>query len=220
MFVVNNINSFDLNNLSYDVPTNKFIQYGTDADNCLKVVQLFNDGNGNLIQMPNGDVALNHKDVVLKVAKFLADYVFHIQHLRENAKTIACKHAMRGTAGLLAHVVNDYLVKELPSVRDNLLQGSDVDIKFQWEIQPERFLNYGNVKVLEYMDDNEYFNIDPIEDVRFTERTNARYWEKLSEIGYDESLGVLTKREIHDLYADVLGVGKLQPDRESSFDDV
>ena len=170
--------------------------------------------------MPNGDVALNHRDVVLRVAKFLADYVFHIQHLRENAKTIACKHAMRGTAGLLAHVVNDYLVKELPSVRDNLLQGSDADIKFQWEIQPDKFLNYGNVKVLEYMDDNEYFNIDPVEDVRFTERTNARYWEKLSEIGYDESLGVLTKREIHDLYANVLGIGKLQPDRESSFDDV
>ena len=37
MFVVNNLNSFDLSNLSYDIPTNKFIQYGTGYDNCLKV---------------------------------------------------------------------------------------------------------------------------------------------------------------------------------------
>ena len=37
MFVVNNLNSLDLSNLSYDIPTNKFIQYGTGSDNCLKV---------------------------------------------------------------------------------------------------------------------------------------------------------------------------------------
>lgn len=33
------------------------------------------------------------------------------------------------------------------------------------------------------MDDNEYFNIDPEADVRFTERTNERYWERLEGMG-------------------------------------
>lgn len=144
--------------------------------------------------------------------------------MRENLKTIAIKHAMRGTAGLLAHVVNDYLVKELPDVRDRAWADSGEDapakMKFGWEIEPEKFLNYGNVKVLEYMDDNEYFNIEPEADVRFTERSNARYWEKLEGMGDDDTLGVLTKAEIRDLYRNQLGMGRLQRDMPRSYDDV
>lgn len=43
MFIVNNLNSFRLNGLTYDISTNKFIQTGIDA-NCLRVVNIFNDG--------------------------------------------------------------------------------------------------------------------------------------------------------------------------------
>ena len=84
---------------------------------------------------------------------------------------------MRGTAALLVHVVNDYLLKELPVIRDNMTQSKDgLDFKFQWEID-DGFNNHGNVHVVEYEDDNEYFNIDPSGDVRYASRTNARYWE-------------------------------------------
>ena len=119
-----------------------------------------------------GNVVLNRKDVVLEVAKFLCDYAFNIQFMRENIKTVATKHAMRGTAGLLIHIVNDYLIKELPLVKERIIAEDDlergIDIKFGWESQPDKYLNYGNVTVLEYMDDNEYFNIEPEADVRFT----------------------------------------------------
>ena len=67
------------------------------------------------------------------------------------------------------------------------------DLKFGWESQPDKFRNYGNVHVIEYHDDNEYFNIDPEADVRFTERTNARYWEALYGMSDEDTLGVLTK---------------------------
>ena len=84
---------------------------------------------------------------------------------------------MRGTGALLVHIVNDFLIKELPIVRDMMYDGvTDEPVKFMWETN-EHFRNYGNVKVLEYEDDNEYFNIDPDRDVRFTQRTNDRYWE-------------------------------------------
>ena len=131
------------------------------------------------------------------MAAFLCDYVFHIQSIRENMKTISQKHAMRGTGALLVHIVNDYLMKELPLVRDMLTYGTEDEtvrdrLKFGWELN-ESFRNYGNVKLLEYMDDNEYFNIDPEADVRYTDRTNARYWEQLEGLGYSDSLGVLTK---------------------------
>lgn len=113
---------------------------------------------------------------------------------------------MRGTGALLVHIVNDYLIKELPVVRnmmvDSIRENDDDDIavkrmlkkklKFTWETD-QQFNNYGNVKVLEYEDDNEYFNIEPVKDVRFTERTNARYWEQLEGMGYGDTLGVLTK---------------------------
>lgn len=33
---------------------------------------------------------------------------------------------MRGTGALLVHIVNDYLIKELPVVRDMAMEGSDV----------------------------------------------------------------------------------------------
>ena len=135
----------------------------------------------------NGEVALSN-EIMMKVSWFLCDYVFLVQDIRENMKTIALKHAMRGSGALLAHVVNDYLIKELPKVRD--LVGSD--LKFGWE-SDNGFRNYANVKILEYEDDNEYFNIEPEKDVRFTERTNARYWEQLYGMGDDDSLGVLTK---------------------------
>jgi hypothetical protein len=129
----------------------------------------------------------------MRVAKFLKDYALHVLNIRENIKTIAQKHAMRGTGALLVHIVNDYLIKELPIVRDMMYYGKDEDtVKFLWETD-NRFRNYGNVKILEYEDDNEYFNIEPTKDVRFTERTNERYWEKLEGMGYDDSLGVLTK---------------------------
>jgi len=61
-----------------------------------------------------------------------------------------------------------------------------------WETEP-KFRKYGNVRVVEYEDDNEYFNIEPELDVRFTERTNARYWEMLEGMSDDDTLGVLTK---------------------------
>ena len=117
---------------------------------------------------------------------------------------------MRGSHALLAHIVNDYLIKELPVVRDMLGESTSTTsaVKFMWEID-SNFNNYGNVKVLEYEDDNEYFNIDPSNDVRFTERTNARYWEQLEGMSDDDSLGVLTKGQIKDFYRNVLGMGVL-----------
>jgi hypothetical protein len=44
MFVMNNINSFDMVNLSYDPITNKFIRIGSDENECLRVVKIFNEG--------------------------------------------------------------------------------------------------------------------------------------------------------------------------------
>lgn len=160
-------------------------------------------------------------ELILKVAKFLCDFVFGIQGIRENIKTIAQKHAMRGTGALIVHLVNDYLIKELPLIRDRLNygMGGGIDFKFGWEIEP-KYNHYVNASVVEYEDDNEYFNIDPENDVRFTERTNARYWEKLEGMGYDDTLGVLTKGQISDFYRDVLGMGRLQPRKPSDYDDI
>ena len=222
MFVMNNLNNFDFNNLSYDQSSNKFIQTRTDGKNCLRVVEIFHEGD-HIVEDAQGNVVLDKKNIVFKVAKFLCDYVFNIQFMRENIKTVATKHAMRGTAGLLVHIVNDYLIKELPTVKERIM-GDDLDkfpdFKFGWESQPDKFLNYGNVTVVEYDDDNEYFNIEPEEDVRFTERTNARYWEKLSGMGDDDTLGVLTKAQIRDFYRNTLGMGYLQPKKPRNYDDV
>ena len=126
MFVMNNLKYFDLNTLSYDQSSNKFIQTSTEEEKCLRVVELFYDEKSQrLVEDAQGNVVLNHKDVVFKVAKFLCDYVFNIQFMRENIKTVATKHAMRGTAGLLVHIVNDYLIRELPIVKERLVKEED-----------------------------------------------------------------------------------------------
>lgn len=70
-----------------------------------------------MIEDNSGHLVIND-DIMDKVSRFLCDYVFHIQAIRENIKTISQKHAMRGTGALLVHIVNDYLIKELPVVRD------------------------------------------------------------------------------------------------------
>ena len=192
MFVMNNIQSFNMTGLTYDISSNKFIQTGDGSPDCLRVVKIFNQ-NGNVVSDDAGNVVLD-SNILLKVAMFLCDFVFHIQETRENIKTIAHKHAMRGSGALLVHIVNDFLIKELPIVRDMVQeQNPDLpELKFLWEINP-KFNNYGNVKVLEYDDDNEYFNIDPSKDVKFTARTNARYWEQLDGLSDSDSLGVITK---------------------------
>lgn len=126
MFIVNNLNSFRLNGLTYDIATNKFIQTGIDA-NCLRVVNIFNNGK-HVVEDWDGKIVIND-EIMDRVSKFLCDYVFHIQAIRENIKTISQKHAMRGTGALLVHIVNDYLIKELPVVRD--LVYDEVDGKLE-----------------------------------------------------------------------------------------
>lgn len=220
MYIMNNIRSFDLNVLSYDIASNKFVQTESIEDQ-VRSIDIFRNGN-QLVQNQDGSVALD-VGMLDKVSQFLCDYVFYLQGIRENIKTISQKHAMRGTGALLIHMVNDYLLKELPVVRDNL-EGQFPDgtrkFSFGWE-EDNRFYNYGNVKVLEYEDDNEYFNIEPTQDVRFTERTNERYWEKIGGLqGYDDSLGVLTRGQIRDFYRNALGMGRLQPNAPSEHDDI
>ena len=75
MFVWNNLNLFNSGGLSYDISSNKFIQY-SQKDNCLKVVKLFSNG-GNLISDDSGRIVLN-ENLILQVAEFLCEYVFHI----------------------------------------------------------------------------------------------------------------------------------------------
>ena len=70
------------------------------------------------------------------------------------------------------------------------------------------------------MDDNEYFNIEPEGDVQLTQRTNARYWEKLARMSDEDTLGVLSKAQIRDFYRNALGMGRLQPKQPSNYDDI
>ena len=160
MFVMNNLNSFNLEHeLTYDIVSNKFIQL-SNKGSCMRVVDMFNWGDS-LVQDSKGEIVLNHT-TLLRVSDFLCKYVFHLQAIRENVKTMCQKHAMRGTGALLLHVVNDYLMKELPTVRDMMCQDEedpDAVPHFLWDTDPQ-FRNYANAKILEYEDDNEYFNID------------------------------------------------------------
>jgi hypothetical protein len=221
MFVMNNLDSFN-NEMTYATQSNKFVQELSSDKGCTRVVQIFCKNGKHVVEdVSTGKVAIDY-NMILKVAKFLAKYVFNIQMVRENMKTISQKHAIRGTSALLVHMVNDYLVKELPNVRDFLLEQDESNValpplKFGWDIGGQ-FRNHGNVKVLEYEDDNEYFNIEPTEDVRFTERTNARYWEQLEGMDYGDSIGVFTKGQIRQFYKDVLGMGRLQPQKPSDYD--
>ena len=222
MFVMNNLNSFNImDELTYDISSNKFLHTGSeDYKNCTRVAKIFKNGS-NIVQADDGEVAID-TDILSKVSEFIKDFVFHIQEIRENVKTIAQKHAMRGTGALLVHMVNDYLIKELPRVRDMLCEGVEENIPmFQWELD-NQFKNYGNATVLEYEDDNEYFNIEPVEtvDVTFSDSTNERYWEKLNGMEYDDTLGVFTKRQIRDFYRDTLGMKILQPKKPNDYDDI
>lgn len=53
----------------------------------MKVVQLFSDGES-LVEDGAGNVVVN-SDVLDSVSGFLCDFVFHLQEVRENLKTIA-----------------------------------------------------------------------------------------------------------------------------------
>lgn len=75
MFVMNNLKSFNMEGLTYDIYSNKFIQLGQTA-NCLRAVNIFNEGDC-VVRNDDGSVSIN-RDIVWRVAKFLCDYSFHI----------------------------------------------------------------------------------------------------------------------------------------------
>ena len=50
-------------------------------------MSIFRNGD-NLVSNPDGSVALD-SDILDKVSQFLCDYVFYLQGIRENIKTIA-----------------------------------------------------------------------------------------------------------------------------------
>lgn len=207
--------SLGLSNLSYETSMNRFSSAGSDGHST-KAMQIFLQ-DGCLVRNAQGEVALN-QGLLISVAGFLRDFARHVQEVRENVKTIAQKHAMRGTGALVVHLVNDYLQKELPAIRDSVV-GDSGSLPLGWEEQT-RYANHGNVQLLEYEDDNEYFNIEPTADVVGSDSLNSRYWEQLEGLADDDSLGVLTKGQIADFYRNVLGMGRLQPKRPSDYDDV
>lgn len=214
VFVSNNLRNFrNIDHASYSLSDNSFFEkfdYDASNGNNIGIIDIFREGDDIVVSSKTGELIVN-SDIVLKVSDFLMQYSFNILNIRENMKTISQKHAMRGTGALLSHVVNDYLIKELPVIRDMISDDDSEDNKlmFGWEVEPSKYNNYCNVSILEYEDDNEYFNIDPENDVMFTPDTNERYWEKLPYIDSDQSLGVLTKQDIRNFYKNTLGIGEL-----------
>jgi hypothetical protein len=56
--------------------------------------------------------------------------------------------------------------------------------------------------------------------VKFTARTNARYWEELEGMEDSDQIGVFTKKQIKDFYRDMLGMGRIDERKPMEYDDV
>lgn len=167
-------NSYDLED--YDISTSKYVIYDktNDSDSLLKTL----DG-----------VWSVDEGIVMKVAEWLSDYCFEINHVRERMKTKCQKNMMCGTKKLMVDMIREYLLEKIDS---------DTWKNFKNTTMFAAGLNKGfDVTVVEYADSTEYFNIhNSADSIDKNENSlNSRYWES----NYDDG-ATFTGEETMEFY--------------------
>lgn len=79
-----------------------------------------------------------------EVSYILADMAVKISEIREKMKLTSQKYYMRGTSELLFYTINDYLLN---------------NIKFNYDELSGYRGKFADIKLIEYIDNTEYFNI-------------------------------------------------------------
>lgn len=111
------------------------------------------------------------------VAKILTEKTFAIAELREQIKVQMQKIHIKGTFLLLSYLINEYLMK-------NIGERYTEKLTYDYTNEPlsaiisTAIATGENVKMIEYVDDTEYFNIQTDADTRAknAEYVNPTYW--------------------------------------------
>lgn len=215
-----------ISNFSLDDVWNNFDPYDLDST---KLV-LVQDKSSNFIEEANGISTLNGS-YIKSAAKYLTNICLRTNYFRNMLKNTAMKYSYSGTSFLIKKLVSDYMQKyvyELSSVwRYN--DGVTGEFNLPTFEKPTDF----RVKVIDYWDNTEYFNISAFNEddyerlapaelistlnfpfwlfrdsikntLAFTEEEIVQFYKE-NGLTFDESLtSSLTSSQLQDMYYDFL----------------
>lgn len=141
------------------------------------------------------------------MAKILAEQTLAIAEVREQLKVQMQKTYIRGTFLLLSYVINEYLKHNIADVYSSKLNPINSEETLASIISASA-ASGENVKLIEYIDNTEYFNIETSTTPRAKNAgfANARYWD--AESGQMDATNDLPLDEIERFYAKTLSKSK------------
>ena len=142
----------------------------------------------------SGETPTVNGEMVKKVSDYLAETTVYLQKLRNKIKLQMRKNYMKGTMNLLTYVINEFLVdysRLSPTIQDRLSDESVLSVYSRLSSS-----NIDDVKVIEYYDTTEYFNLQTDSSIdSINDQTNPHfkneYFKEISEGVYDK--GILQK---------------------------
>jgi hypothetical protein len=129
--------------------------------------------------------------MVEKVSEYLAETTVYLQKLRNKIKLQMRKNYMKGTMNLLTYVINEFLVdysRLSPTIQDRLSNDAVLSVFSRLSSS-----NIDDVKVIEYYDTTEYFNLQTDSSTdSINDQTNPHfkdeYFKETADGVYDKSV--------------------------------
>lgn len=136
----------------------------------------------------------------------LRNLCLKVSYLREYLRRISQKHAIIGTNTIIKTLIYEYLMKEFSKPEywgyfnfTPLSASSFIDLSNVQQLSSGLF---GDIKVVEYWDGTEYYNISAITDTLYTSGLYPRFWEN-DDLEIAKLVSEHTENQISAFYSEI-----------------
>lgn len=150
------------------------------------------------------------------ITRLLVQQTFEIAQLRDQVKIQIRKSYMRGTFLLVSYIINEFLKYNISQKYGLAFQTEDG--QYLKDILDKSIADGGNVELIEYYDDTEYYNITRGVDskAKNSDTVNNKFWdEPYSKIG--QTTRDIPLNEIEDFYKNQMKLNRYQADDIVNF---
>lgn len=154
---------------------------------------------------------------IIEIAKLLAEQTMQIAEIREQIKIQMQKNYMRGTFLLISYVVNEFLKYNISDKYGSMFATEDTNVPLS-AFLASSLSSGNNVKLIEYYDNTEYFNITRDHDLSALnyDAVNEKFWDNFyNKIGINTN--DIPLAEIENFYINQMNLKKDEVDDVTQF---
>lgn len=144
---------------------------------------------------------------IVAIAQMLAEQTLAIADIRDQVKLQIRKSYMRGTFLLISYVINEFLKYNVSNKYGSLFTTEDGQTLK--DILDTSIMQGGNVQLIEYYDETQYYNItrDVDSKAQYSDTVNEKFWDNIySQIG--KTTNDIPLAEIDNFYLNQLKLKK------------